>query len=126
MGKSILIVDDSRVMRAIIHGYLAPLPEVDLREAGDGAAAVEAYRQSRPDLVLLDLTMPVMDGLTALQEIKAMDPSAFVVVLTADVQVKSVERVMAAGAHSLLKKPPIKEQVLELIQLLDARAKGQV
>ena len=123
MKRSILIVDDSSVIRMFIRNYLTSEPEVELREAVDGAKAVEAYRQSRPDLVFLDLTMPVMDGVTALGLIMEMDPSAYVVVVTADIQPRSIERVLQMGAVSILKKPPMKEQVIEAFRAFEARSR---
>jgi two-component system chemotaxis response regulator CheY len=125
MGRSILVVDDSSVMRMFIRNYLASEPGLDIREAANGEEAVRAYRESAPDMVFLDLTMPVMDGTTALGLIREMDPAAWVVVVTADVQSKSIERVMQMGAVSVLKKPPMKEQVLQAYRDFELRFEGR-
>lgn len=113
MGKSVLVVDDSSVIRAFLRGYLAGEDGVELREAVNGEEAVAAHKASRADLIFLDLTMPVMDGVTALGLLREMDPSVYVVVVTADIQPRSIERVLSMGAKSVLKKPPVKAQVLE-------------
>lgn len=120
MGRSVLIVDDSVVIRTFIRGYLPEEGGYTSLEAANGLEAVEAYRKARPDLVFLDLTMPVMDGVTALARIMEMDPTARVVVVTADVQPKSVQRVLDMGAVKVLKKPPIKEEVRAALQLMEA------
>jgi two-component system chemotaxis response regulator CheY len=74
-------------------------------EASDGAQAVEVFKQVRPDVVLLDITMPVMDGLEALREILALDPKARVAMVTAVGQQKVVMEAMKAGARDFVVKP---------------------
>ena len=125
MGRSVLIVDDSMVIRMFLKGYLPPEANYQVREAANGLQAVEAFRASPPDIVFLDLTMPVMDGVTALGQMMEMDPKAIVIIVTADIQPKSIERVMGMGAFAVLKKPPVKEQVLEMLGLAEARLKEQ-
>jgi two-component system chemotaxis response regulator CheY len=107
-----------------IKNYLLGEGTYEVREAVNGQEAVEAYRQSRPDIVYLDLTMPVMDGVTALGHIMDMDPKAMVIVVTADIQPKSIERVMGLGAIAVLKKPPVKEKVLEALRLAETLSGG--
>lgn len=124
MARSILVVDDSPVIRMFIKNYLRGEGAYEVREATNGQEALEAYRQSRPDLVYLDLTMPVMDGVTALGHIREMDPKALVIVVTADIQPKSIERVMGMGAIAVLKKPPVKEQILEALHQAEALLEG--
>lgn len=124
MGRSALVVDDSSVIRMFIKNYLLGEGTYEVREAVNGQEAVEAYRQSRPDIVYLDLTMPVMDGVTALGHIMDMDPKAMVIVVTADIQPKSIERVMGLGAIAVLKKPPVKEKVLEALRLAETLSGG--
>jgi len=115
MTRSVLIVDDSAVIRMFIKNYLREEGGFEIREAADGEQAVAAYREARPDLVFLDLTMPVMDGTMALGLIRELDPQAMVIVVTADIQGKSIQRVMELGAFTVLKKPPVKEKVLETL-----------
>ena len=105
MINSILIVDDSPISRKIVKKCLPKDREFDLFEAGDGLAGLEKFKEVKPDLVFLDLTMPVMDGMQALKEMIKVDKEALVVVQTADVQIKTISSVMESGAFTLLRKP---------------------
>lgn len=112
----LLIVDDSRAARMLIKSILLDYdPSLELSEAENGAVAVDLYEENHPDLVFLDLTMPVMDGYEALEKIKSANPDALVVMLTADIQQKSIDRCMDLGAYRVLKKLPNKEIVYSLI-----------
>lgn len=106
----ILIVDDSIVARMSLKACL-PKGVHELKEGGDGSAAVELYRSFKPDITFLDLTMPGVDGVQALEQIRAADPKALVIILTADIQRKTVDRVTDLGAFALVKKPPVHEAV---------------
>jgi len=88
MIHTILIVDDSTISRKIVKKCLPKDREFELFEAGDGLAGLEKFKEVKPDLVFLDLTMPVMDGVQALKEMLKVDQDAVVVVQTADVQKK--------------------------------------
>ena len=125
MGKKILIVDDSAAARMFLkacipteHGYL-------LFEATDGEDAVSKYREVRPDITFLDLTMPELDGYGVLQKIRDINNDAVVVVLSSNIQKKSVERVKDAGAFDFIHKPPTNEKihgVLEKIKTASPQA----
>lgn len=119
MGRTVLIVDDSTIMRQFIKSALPPDLGPTLWEARDGAEAVALYEAHRPDLVFLDLTMPVMDGVEALTRIMALDPEATVIVLTADIQTKSRARVMELGAAAFARKPPTAESLREALAQAD-------
>jgi two-component system chemotaxis response regulator CheY len=112
--SKIMIVDDAQFMRLRVakllsqHGY-------EIIEAADGEAAVKTYRQIRPDLVLLDITMPHMDGLTALTEICDLDPKAKVVMLTALGQQSVVLQAMQAGAKDFLVKPLDPDRMMKVL-----------
>lgn len=107
--KTVLLVDDSRSARMFVR---ACLPEGDyrIREAENGEEAVARFREDRPDLVFMDLTMPVMDGFEAVARIREYDPTAVIVVLSADVQPRTVERIESSGCR-FLRKPPQRETV---------------
>jgi two-component system, chemotaxis family, chemotaxis protein CheY len=109
--KKILIVDDSPVSRAIIKKCLPKGHAFEVVEAGDGKEGLEKFKELRPAVTFLDLTMPVMDGFEALEAIKKVNSSAVVLVLTADIQQKAVEKVMALGAHMVITKPPSAESI---------------
>lgn len=100
----VLVVDDSAFMRM---RHVALLKELghDVIEAGDGAQAVAVYQKERPDAVLMDITMPVMDGLQALRSILEFDPSARVAMVTAMGQQAVVMEAIKAGARDFVVKP---------------------
>ena len=111
--RSLLIVDDSPISRKIIRKLLPPGP-FDIREAGNGLECLKLYQEAPADLVFLDLTMPGMDGFETLEHLRRLDPQAKVVVVTADVQTRSQERVKDLGALVVIAKPP-KAEVVKLV-----------
>lgn len=123
MGKKVLIVDDSPVSRMIVKKCLPKNQDFEIFEAGDGREGLEKFKAVAPDVTFLDLTMPVMDGFQALEEIRKANPAAVVIVLTADIQQKTVARVMAAGAVTVVPKPPSAEIIEESLAKADSFAK---
>jgi two-component system chemotaxis response regulator CheY len=107
----IMIIDDSLVARMSLKACIPKDCGHELKEGNDGSVAIELYQSFKPDLTFMDLTMPGVDGMTALAEIRRLDPTAKVIILTADIQTRTIERVMELGAFGLLKKPPIKDAV---------------
>jgi two-component system, chemotaxis family, chemotaxis protein CheY len=120
--QTVLIVDDSPISRKMLKSCFPKERGFTFHEAGDGLQAVNMYKELRPDLVTMDLTMPVMDGVTALAEIRAFDPQATVIVCTADVQEKSLQEVNEKGAFLILPKPPNKGSVLEALTKVEESA----
>lgn len=116
MKKRILLVDDSMMSRMMIKKCLPPSDQYELQEADGGTRCLALYRESPYDLVLLDLTMPEMDGFEILEELKKMDPNAKVVIVTADIQEKSAERVFALGALEVVRKPTSKEKIMAVLE----------
>jgi two-component system chemotaxis response regulator CheY len=112
--SKIMIVDDAQFMRLRIAKLLSQY-EHEIIEAADGEAAVKTYRQIRPDLVLLDITMPRKDGLTTLTEIRDLDPKAKVVMLTALGQQSVVLQAMQAGAKDFLVKPLDPDRMMKVL-----------
>jgi two-component system chemotaxis response regulator CheY len=110
----ILVVDDATFIRNWCKATLLTQGH-EVFEATNGKQAVSVYRHIRPDLVLLDLLMPVMDGLAALRQIRADDPQARVVVLTTDGRREAVYEARAAGAIDFLLKPCSSEAFLERV-----------
>jgi two-component system chemotaxis response regulator CheY len=100
----VLVVDDAAFMRMRCGRFLAARGH-EVVEAGDGATAVKMYRESRPDAVLMDVTMPRMDGLTALKEIRRIDPAARVAMVTAMGQPGIVVEALKSGARDFVTKP---------------------
>jgi two-component system chemotaxis response regulator CheY len=113
---SVLIADDAAFMRMMIKNILTDAGYEIVGEAENGAVAVAKYRELKPDLTTMDITMPEMDGLAALKEIRGQDPSARVVMCSAMGQQSMVIESIQAGARDFIVKPFQPERVLEAIQ----------
>jgi two-component system chemotaxis response regulator CheY len=115
MIKKILIVDDSPISIKIMKSCIPKDQGYEFYDAVDGQSGVEKYKEVRPDLTFLDLTMPVMDGFQAMTEILKFDSKAMIIVCTADVQIKAIAKAHDLGAFSVVKKPPAKESIAAAI-----------
>lgn len=113
----ILIAEDAEFMRLRVAHMLSEAGYQAL-EAENGRVAVDVYKNSNPDLVLMDITMPELDGLAALKAIRDHDPQARVVMLSALGQETSVFEAMKAGANDFMIKPFERERVLNVISAL--------
>ena len=113
---SVLIADDAAFMRMMIKNILTDAGYEIVGEAENGAVAVSKYRELKPDLTTMDITMPEMDGLAALKEIRGQDPEARVVMCSAMGQQSMVIESIQAGARDFIVKPFQPERVLEAIQ----------
>ncbi|MBI2765257.1 MAG: response regulator [Chloroflexi bacterium] len=116
---TILVVDDAAFMRMRMSKILAEAG-YEVVQAENGIDAVQKYKGSRPDAVLMDITMPEMDGLTALKEIRAHDPSARVAMVTALGQQQIVLEAVKSGARDFLVKPCEGDRVLAAVSKLCA------
>ena len=103
--KRVLIVDDGAFMRLLIRGMLDKNGYEIAGEAENGAIAVEKYTELKPDLVTMDITMPIKDGLSALRDIMEIDPEANVVMVSAMGQDSSVKEAIMSGAKGFVVKP---------------------
>ena len=112
----ILIVDDAAFMRMMIKDILTKNGYEIAAEAENGQKAVEKYAESRPDLVLMDITMPEMDGIQSLKKIKELDPSANVIMCSAMGQQAMVIEAIQSGAKDFIVKPFQAERVLEAVK----------
>jgi DNA-binding NarL/FixJ family response regulator len=114
---SILIVDDHPLMREALAAAIDADPELTIAgEAANGWQAVERYAQLDPDVVIMDLAMPVMDGVAATAAICAQDPEARVLVLTSLTEESKVMQALSAGALGFLLKDASRAQILEGIR----------
>ena len=113
---SVLIADDAAFMRMMIKNILTEAGYEVVGEAENGVVAVSKYRELKPDLTTMDITMPEMDGLAALREIRGQDPQARVVMCSAMGQQSMVIESIQAGARDFIVKPFQPERVLEAIQ----------
>lgn len=114
--QTILIVDDAAFMRMMIKDNLKKAGYTDFFEAGDGEAAVAIYTDKKPDLVLLDITMPNMDGIQALQGIKKVNPTAKVVMCSAMGQEGMVVEAIKLGALDFIVKPFKPERLIQTVK----------
>jgi len=112
---SVLIVDDAAFMRMMIKDILTKNGLDVAGEAENGSAAIEKYRELKPDIVTMDITMPEKDGITALKEILSTDSAAKIVMCSAMGQQAMVIEAIQAGAKDFIVKPFKPERVLDAI-----------
>ena len=115
MAKKILLVDDAAFMRKMIKDTLTKNGYTEVFEAVDGADAVEKFSEIGPDLVVMDITMPNMDGLEALKAIRAKDGNANVVMCSAMGQESMVMDAVRSGAKDFIVKPFKPDRVLKTV-----------
>ena len=116
MAKNILICDDAAFMRMMIKDILTKNGYNIVGEAETGAKAVEKYAELKQDLVLMDITMPEMDGIEALKKIKAADANASIIMCSAMGQQAMVIESIQSGAKDFIVKPFQADRVLEAVQ----------
>jgi two-component system chemotaxis response regulator CheY len=121
--KRLLVVDDALFMRKLICGVAAEAGWQVVGEATNGEQAVALYEQLKPDLVTMDLVMPIMGGLEALRKIRELDPQAQVVVVTALDQKQALMDAIRDGAFDFIVKPFERERMLNLLHKLGATAR---
>lgn len=115
MAKTVLITDDTAFMRMTLKNVIQKNGFNVVGEAADGEEAVAKYVELRPDLVTMDITMPKMDGITAIKEIMKIDPNAKIIVCSAMGQKPMVIDALNAGAKDFLVKPFDAERVIEAL-----------
>ncbi len=115
-GKNILISDDAAFMRMMIKDILTKNGYEVVGEAENGAIAVDKYNELKPDLVIMDITMPEMDGIEAVKTIKAGDPDAKIIMCSAMGQQAMVIEAIQAGAKDFIVKPFQADRVLEAVK----------
>ena len=116
MGNKILLVDDAMIIRMILRKILTEAGFEIAGEASNGAEAVRKYKELKPDLVTMDITMPEMGGIHALKAIREFDPNAKVVICSAMGQKSLIIEAMEAGALNFIAKPFDEAKVIETIQ----------
>lgn len=114
--KRLLVVDDALFMRRLIRGMAAEAGWEVAAEASNGQEAVSLYERLRPDLVTMDIVMPTMGGLEALRKIRALDPEARVVMITALDQKQALMESIRDGAVDFIVKPFERERVVALLR----------
>lgn len=116
MAKSVLICDDAAFMRVMIKDILTKNGYEVVGEAENGIKAVEKYTETKPDLVMMDITMPEMDGIQALKKIKGGDPGATIIMCSAMGQQAMVIESIQSGAKDFIVKPFQADRVLEAVK----------
>jgi two-component system, chemotaxis family, chemotaxis protein CheY len=111
MSRTVLIADDSRFLRNLLMNILYKDGFQVFFEASDGISAVSLYKEKSPDIVLLDLTMPTLNGLDALKKIIEFDPKAKVIICSAMGQKKIIVEAIKSGAKDFIIKPNFNELV---------------
>ncbi|WP_084031595.1 response regulator [Anaerobacillus arseniciselenatis] len=111
----VLIVDDAAFMRMTLKNIMTEAGHDVVGEAGDGIQAIEQYKATQPELVTMDITMPEMDGIEALKEIKNFDPNAKIVMCSAMGQQGMVIEAIQSGAADFIVKPFNAERINESI-----------
>lgn len=112
----IMIVDDSAFMRMTLKTIVEKDGHEVVAEAANGVEAVQKYQTIHPDVVTMDITMPVMDGIQAVRAIKVMDPNANIVMFSAMGQQAMVIEAIQAGARDFIVKPFDADRVLDAIR----------
>lgn len=107
----VLLVDDEPHIRKYVGLILKQLGSPIIVEAGNGEEAVETYRRENPDLVLMDVNMPRLDGLDALKQIRALDPNSIVIMLTSLANRETVEQALELGAVGYIRKDTPKAEI---------------
>ncbi|WFD11688.1 response regulator [Tepidibacter hydrothermalis] len=116
MSRSILLVDDAAFMRMMIKDILVKNGYEVVGEAENGLKAVEKYKELKPNLIIMDITMPEMDGIEAVKEIKKMDPSASIIMCSAMGQQAMVIEAIQSGAKDFIVKPFQADRVIEAVK----------
>lgn len=111
----ILICDDSMLMRKKLKGSLTLCGSFDILEATDGQKAIDIYKEKNPDLVFMDIVMPVKDGIQAVSEIKDFDENAKVVMASSSGTKENLKKAIKAGAFEFIQKPWEQEQINKIV-----------
>jgi two-component system, chemotaxis family, chemotaxis protein CheY len=113
---SILLVDDEAHIRKYVALILKQLGATKIVEATNGQEAIELFQQQKPDVVLLDISMPLMNGLETLKKLKAIDPEGVFIMLTSMVNRQSIDEALALGAANYIRKDNPKEEIAQAIK----------
>ncbi|MBS4536040.1 response regulator [Clostridium sp. D2Q-14] len=115
MSKRVLIVDDAAFMRMMIKDILSKDGYEIVGEAENGSKGIESFKELSPDLVVMDITMPEVDGIQAVKEIRKIDGNAKIVMCSAMGQQAMVIEAIQAGAKDFIVKPFQADRVLEAV-----------
>ncbi len=115
-AKNVLVVDDAAFVRASLRIMLEKNGFKIIAEAENGVVAVHKYRELKPDIVTMDITMPFCDGIRAVQMIREVDPNAVIIMVTSMGQDAHVREAVKAGAKGFIVKPFVEEYVIKTLK----------
>ena len=119
MTKKVLLVDDAKLSRKIVGNVVKSLGHEIVGEAENGEVGFAAYKDLKPDLVLSDIEMPILDGFGMVKKIIAHDADANVVMVTSVVNAQFIQKILALGALDAVKKPVNDAKLQKIFDLLD-------
>ena len=119
----ILICDDSILARKKLKDFLTSIGSTQILDVADGQMAVDTYKAEKPDIVFLDIVMPVKDGITAVKEIIAFDPAAHIIMTSSVGTQENLKEALKAGAKDFIQKPLDNSQIQHV---LDTKVKGGI
>ena len=119
----ILIVDDSSIIRVTLRAILENAGHEIVGEAQDGLAGYDLYFQLKPDIIITDLTMPLLDGITAIHKIREKDSAAKIMLVTSNTNTEKIKEAVIAGVTEILFKPVNESQLIRSIDQIMQREK---
>ncbi len=108
-----LIADDDLFIRKVLAKHLDGLTEVV--QTADGGDCLKAYKERRPDIVFLDIHLPILTGIELIDQILRIDPEAFIIVMSSDSTVENVQEALRRGARGFLAKPILKDRLMHYL-----------
>ena len=118
--KKILIVEDSNLMISIIKNFVKKkLSDIEFIEAHNGAEAVQKYAENRPDITFMDIKMPEMDGITALEKIHEIDSTANVIMVTSLKEESQEQKAKELGAKLYIMKPFSSDDIFQALDTME-------
>jgi two-component system chemotaxis response regulator CheY len=116
MAVNVLIVDDLAFIKIVLRDIIEKAGFRVIGEASNGEQAISLYQDTRPDVVLMDITMPGMDGLTALEKIRKIDPAARVIICSALGQQRLIVQAIQLGAKDFIVKPFQPQRIISALK----------
>ena len=117
MGKKIMIVEDSNLMISVIKNFIRKEDEtIEIISAGSGEESISKYQEEKPNMVFMDIKMPGMDGITALENIKKADPNARIVMCTSLKEPEQEKQAKDAGCVGYIMKPFSRQDIIDAVK----------